>query len=110
MDFGRALAIGLVTLYHIWGFLGSHSKPVGPVDLFGLASSGYVGVDLFYVISGYAMMLTWSRQQGPLFQRIGGFWMARFFRLYPAYFVAICIWELLQFSGVGPKPSGLYHV
>lgn len=58
MDLGRTVAITLVTAFHIWRFIGQPAVPVGSFDLYGAAARGYIGVDVFFVVSGYAMMLT----------------------------------------------------
>ncbi|MDN3309941.1 acyltransferase family protein [Microbacterium oryzae] len=65
----RALAVLGVVLFHIW-----------PRALPG----GYVGVDVFFVISGYLItgQLARARERGTL--RLGAFWAARARRLLPA--------------------------
>lgn len=80
----RALAVGLVVCFH-----------------FGLpgAGGGYVGVDIFFVISGYLMTGIIMRRSG---QRhfLWTFYLARVTRIVPALFVmvagtvAVCWWVL----------------
>lgn len=65
----RAFAVASVVLFHVW-----------PRAVTG----GYVGVDVFFVISGYLItgQLVRLREQGSL--RLGAFWAARARRLLPA--------------------------
>ncbi len=52
-----------------------------------LASIGYVGVNWFFVLSGFILAYSYT---GRNFSR-RDFWHARFVRVYPAYFVALCL-------------------
>ena len=65
----RAFAVLAVVLFHLW-----------PRALPG----GYVGVDVFFVISGFLItgQLVRAREGGTL--RLGAFWAARARRLLPA--------------------------
>jgi peptidoglycan/LPS O-acetylase OafA/YrhL len=57
-----------------------------------LSSFGYVGVFLFFVISGFCIHLQWARARaaGKSHQvRFGAFWKRRIRRLYPAYLIAL---------------------
>lgn len=110
IDLGRAVAISLVTAFHVWRFIGSPAKPFLGFDLAGILYSGYVGVDVFFVISGYAIMMTWRRQTGRYIDRVKGFWWARLLRIYPAYFVAIVLWTIMIRNGIAPKPTGIYDI
>src|SRR4051794_5179094 len=58
LDGIRAIAAGLVLLYHYWATAGSASLPA-PLSL--IASNGGVGVDIFFVISGFILFLPWAR-------------------------------------------------
>jgi peptidoglycan/LPS O-acetylase OafA/YrhL len=53
---------------------------------------GYLGVPLFFVISGFCIHLSWARQKAsgkPAKVNWFGFWKRRIHRLYPPYFVAL---------------------
>lgn len=110
LDAGRAIAIGLVTGFHLWRHFGSPHFYLGPFDLYGILAHGYVGVELFFVISGYAIMMTWSRQSGNWKHRLRKFLMARISRIYPTYVVAVLLWIFLVRQGIATKPTGLKDI
>ncbi len=66
-----------------------------PVKLVQLLSSfGYVGVFLFFVISGFCIHLQWARSRaaGQLNEiQFGSFWRRRIRRLYPPYLIALAL-------------------
>ena len=62
------------------------------------SSVGYIGVFLFFVISGFCIHLQWARaraagQQAEI--RFGAFWKRRIRRLYPPYLIALAFYLLL---------------
>jgi peptidoglycan/LPS O-acetylase OafA/YrhL len=70
-----------------------------PVKLVQFASSfGYIGVFLFFVISGFCIHLQWAKaranQQTPSI-RFGSFWRRRIRRLYPPYLMAFGLFMLM---------------
>ena len=75
LDGLRALAVGLVVAYHL--------------DL-GWATGGFIGVDIFFVISGFLitrLLLDERARTGRI--ALGAFWTRRFKRLVPALVVMI---------------------
>ena len=96
-----AAALGVV-FYHAV----EQSKNVLPANLlqypiravqFG-SSFGYIGVFLFYVISGFCIHLQWARTKAAGSEpdlRFGAFWKRRIRRLYPPYIIALLFFLLL---------------
>jgi peptidoglycan/LPS O-acetylase OafA/YrhL len=73
----RAIAIILVIALHI--------------DLTGF-SAGYIGVDMFLVISGYVITLSIQRKPAKkVFTNLVEFWRSRFIRIFPAAALVICV-------------------
>src|SRR5207248_11736230 len=88
LDLLRALAIIVVVIYHaaLFGF-----KLPGRVDRF-----GWIGVDLFFVLSGY---LIGGQLLAPLARdrriNLGRFFARRALRIMPAYFAILAVYFLL---------------
>lgn len=92
----RALAVMLVLIYHIWP---------------GVLSGGYVGVDVFFVISGFLItshLLRELEESGKI--RLRSFFKRRIIRLFPAAFcVLVCCLLLLSTTEVIKKPWVTYE-
>ncbi|WP_052195485.1 acyltransferase family protein [Deinococcus radiopugnans] len=67
-----------------------------PQFLQAVVANGYVGVQLFFVLSGFILTYTYLPRAG---WTSGQFWRARFARIYPVYFVAMLL-ALPIFLGV----------
>lgn len=70
----RAIAVGIVVLYHFWG----HYLP-----------GGFVGVDVFFVISGFLITSHLIAKPPQKLADVAQFWMRRVKRLIPASFLVI---------------------
>jgi len=80
----RALAVALVVIFHLW-----------PKTLPG----GFIGVDIFFVISGYlitAHLLREVDRTGTV--SVTRFWARRIRRLLPASFLVVAVCVLLAFT------------
>lgn len=91
----RALAVGVVVLYHFW-----------PHRLTG----GFVGVDVFFVISGFLITAHLVSKPPRTAKDVGKFWMRRVRRLLPASFLVIlssilAVWAVAPATvwGLSPK-------
>ena len=113
IDALRGIAALGVVLYHAVGVAGDGVPqnllrwPV--VFIHSLTSYGYVGVFLFFVISGFCIHLQWARARAagePHEIRFGPFWKRRIRRLYPAYLIALVLYLLMTAFSVGIKLTG----
>ena len=88
LDGVRFLAAAYVVVFHFSA--GDRSSWHGPsrvlfAPLFHVASYGWLGVELFFMISGFVICLSaWGKS-------VGEFAISRFVRLYPAYWFAILL-------------------
>ncbi|MFI5735042.1 acyltransferase family protein [Kribbella sp. NPDC051587] len=103
IDLLRILAAGSVLLYHY--LFAGYFKVVSPLNFGALnvvARYGYLGVDLFFVISGFVVSLSaWNRTPRS-------FVVSRITRLYPAYWAAVSITAAVSvLFGAGRFPIGL---
>lgn len=87
LDTLRALAVLVVVLYHLTIF-GELPERLLPVSYF-----GWMGVDLFFVLSGYLIGLQvlrpYARGRRP---SLRDFWLRRAFRILPAYLVVLALY------------------
>lgn len=84
----RFFAALLVLNFHFGaGFLVRIGAPEPVVNLF---HNGYLGVSLFFVLSGY--ILSYAHRRSRLTLRdLGGYGLARFARIYPVYALALLL-------------------
>jgi len=89
LDLLRAIAIVWVMLFHSW-MIGGMGGPLQPI-----ADYGWMGVDLFFVLSGYLIghqLLAPLRRGEPL--RFGAFYLRRAFRILPAFLAVLAVYLL----------------
>jgi peptidoglycan/LPS O-acetylase OafA/YrhL len=76
-----------------------------PIRLVQFVSSfGYIGVFLFFVISGFCIHLQWARTKAAGTApeiRFGSFWKRRIRRLYPPYLITLLLFLLLAAGTTG---------
>lgn len=100
-------ALGVVFYHSVWQ--GTNLVPGNlfrwPVkSLQFISSFGYIGVFLFFVISGFCIHLQWAKErangQSPAI-RFGTFWRRRFRRLYPPYLIALALFGIMAALSTG---------
>ncbi|WP_419591287.1 acyltransferase family protein [Thiolapillus sp.] len=108
----RGVAALWVAVWHVWGFAG---RPVyrfdiwdTTFDLMPLVRSGWAGVDVFFVLSGFVLGLAycqaWLGNRPPV--RTAEYFRRRLLRVLPAYWVQIAVLLLVMLAaGVG-LPAG----
>ena len=108
IDALRGIAALGVVFYHAIE-RGDKVTPTGlsqyPIRVLQFGSSfGYIGVFLFFVISGFCIHLQWARGRAnnevPKIA-FGSFWKRRIRRLYPPYIIALALFIFLSATSVG---------
>jgi peptidoglycan/LPS O-acetylase OafA/YrhL len=69
-----------------------------------LSSFGYIGVFLFFVISGFCIHLQWARARVKTTEpqvQFGSFWKRRLRRLYPPYLIALGLYLTMAALSTG---------
>jgi peptidoglycan/LPS O-acetylase OafA/YrhL len=91
----RGIAAMMVVFHHFCLAVAEYHPSASILARSGLGSLGAAGVDLFFVISGFIMVLTQSRTGGSL-SAASTFWKKRFIRIYPLYWfwtsVLLILW------------------
>ncbi|HUQ63915.1 MAG TPA: acyltransferase [Acidimicrobiales bacterium] len=114
----RALAALTVVFYHV--SYGSGRPPLGGGFIRNVFISGYMGVDFFFVISGFVLFLP-TALAGGSFGNVRAYGVRRAARIIPAYYVALVAAILLvplltttpvdlPFNSIGGVFSLLLHV
>lgn len=92
----RAIAVLMVVSFH---FLGRYPNEYTGLSLAPTFTFGWLGVDLFFVISGYCIAMTASHTPD-----LASFWGRRFGRIYPAFAVGCLVtWGLTSYFGLPGK-------
>ena len=89
LDFLRGVAILLVVLVHCQ----EESTGVVPGLSWFAKAYGGLGVQLFFIVSGYTMMLTYGDRLDLAAAR--SFYLRRFFRIAPLFWIAIVFYLLV---------------
>ncbi len=110
LDLLRSIAIVMVVVSHCSYIL--YEESVHPIIL-AIRSVGAIGVDLFFVLSGYligGILLKHITEHRTRFKDFLLFWKRRWFRTLPNYFLALFINVviILFFHGVLPEKTVLF--
>lgn len=95
LDGVRGLAIILVMVRHL-SLVGWMSGSRAPVDraVVAVAGAGWVGVDLFFVLSGFlitGILLRERDRPAPIAEKAGRFYWRRVLRIFPLYYAACAV-------------------
>ncbi len=110
LDGLRGLAILLVVWYHLWLVTGYVVPGTGPLQSF--AEAGFLGVDLFFFISGFCIYLPYAkaRAAGRPRPSLAEFVRRRALKIGPSYVVALiafgCIYHA-HFTSVADEATTL---
>jgi exopolysaccharide production protein ExoZ len=101
IEAARGIAALMVVMVHAMAMLS------GPADYGvriwgGLPQFGRAGVDFFFVLSGFIISYVHARDVGRP-EAFGSFWMKRFRRIYPTYWVILALWGALL--AISPTPT-----
>ena len=113
LDGLRAFAVLGVIWAHVWMFYGAISLKIGRIDIHRIISFGGIGVDLFFVISGFCMYLIFEKKALVLSgEGYGEFVFRRWKRLAPAFYFVVLVECMLYFLSQGhfPLESFVAHI
>lgn len=88
----RGIAACWVVVFHIRGYLGINHDSW----LWSLLEKGYLAVDLFFILSGFVIYLTYGHQFG--FQKMKPFLIKRLARIYPLHIIVLLCSLSLPFA------------
>nr|WP_137676989.1 acyltransferase [Parerythrobacter lutipelagi] len=96
LDIARFLCAGWVLVYHyIYTYAHIENAEVIPAFLLPISKYGYMGVEFFFIISGFVIAFS-SRGKSPL-----QFFESRFFRIWPTFLICMTATALiLHITGV----------
>jgi peptidoglycan/LPS O-acetylase OafA/YrhL len=97
LEIGRFVAASLVVLNHALGDLTRYAADPAARVLGGWTPSGDIGVEYFFVLSGFVMLVSHHGDFGRL-AAVPRFWWRRAARIYPVFWLAL----LVAFIVLGP--------
>jgi peptidoglycan/LPS O-acetylase OafA/YrhL len=117
----RAFAAVWVLVYHAWLLSGSAKISLVPfgfaIDLSPLLAMGYLGVNVFFVLSGFVLawqVLQPAKRQGSTVTKhtvpYAKFLRRRILRVYPAYYACVTVLLCLSLWEVHPQPPRVTDV
>nr|CAD6418491.1 acyltransferase [Rhizobium sp. Q54] len=108
LQYGRGLAALAVAAFHLSLLLGD-PRYLGVPVFYDLTWRGNLGVDFFFVLSGFIIFYAHERDIGRP-ERLKSYFAKRFTRLYPVYWVyvsAMCILLALNFGSATSFPQAV---
>jgi peptidoglycan/LPS O-acetylase OafA/YrhL len=95
----RGLAAVAVAIYHTHLILAQ--PEYGSIETFGaVASRGWMGVNFFFVLSGFIIMFAHVNDVGRP-DRIGNYLWKRLVRVYPVYWIFLTFFLIAAYRGIG---------
>src|SRR5476649_325136 len=94
IDALRGVAIGLVVWYHVWQITWQPAAiPFTGISLQSFAETGFLGVTLFFFISGFVLALPYveARLATRPFPTVRHFFERRFFKIVPSYVLSMVV-------------------
>ena len=95
LDGIRGIAIGSVLIFH---FTGPYWNAHAGTFVSGTLASGWIGVDLFFVLSGYLVTRRLWQYGETRRERLSAFWRNRFLRIFPLYYLFLTLAALVDAS------------
>ena len=101
LDLLRVVALGAVVAFHYFysAIARGRTPNVSESPMIGWAQYGYLGVELFFMISGFVMLSSTKNISA------GTFLKKRFLRLYPMYWIALILIFVVSQFGIWKKPG-----
>lgn len=93
LDSMRGIAILLVVLGHVGNMIGEQAYAYFPSFLQQFIYNGHLGVQMFFVVSAFTLMMSYENRLGET-QATKKFFIRRFFRIAPMYYLAIIVTTL----------------
>ncbi|HEY8074489.1 MAG TPA: acyltransferase [Labilithrix sp.] len=116
LDGMRGIAVLLVLMFHFaWTFPGEDPTVAisaidkAAVQIHAFLWSGWIGVDLFFVLSGYLItrgLVAPSKK--VLGHRMKSFWMRRVLRIFPLYYAVVIVGTIVCLAVGGWIPTAPY--
>jgi peptidoglycan/LPS O-acetylase OafA/YrhL len=107
LDGLRGCAVLLVVWYHVWLVSG---QGAGPLTF--IAQSGYLGVDLFFFISGFCLYYPYARAAlaGRPMPELGHFFERRAMKIVPSYCIALLVFAIVYRAQFASPQDALWQV